>query len=315
MRLIYMGTADFAVPALEKLHAAGHEISFVVTKPDVPKGRGEKLLPSDVKLKALELGLPVETPEKIRNNEEFLEKIRGAAPDFIIVAAYGKILPKEILEAPKYACLNIHGSLLPKYRGAAPIHRAVINGEKETGVTIMYMAEGMDTGDICMQYRTPVGEKTTEDLFAELAEAGADLVLKAIDEVAAGTAVRLAQNEDEASLAPMVFKDEGIVDYSRTADEICCKVRGFYSWPMASTFLDGQSVKLHRVVPGRKGSFAAPGTVISAGKHGIEVACGDGSVILEKIQMPGKKPVDAAAFLLGHRLEPGTVFTGKNDER
>ena len=306
MRIVFMGTPDFAVPALEALHSAGYEIPMVVTKPDVAKDRGKKIQSCPVKAKALELGHSVETPEKLKNNEEFFEKLKAVSPDFIVVAAYGKILPKRILDTPKYACINIHASLLPEYRGAAPIHRAVIDGKAETGVTIMFMAEGMDTGDICMQQKTPVGLKTTEELFEELANMGGELLLEALPKIADGSAPRIKQDDALATHAPMVFKEEGVLDYTKTAREICCTVRGFYSWPMASTVFKGQVMKVHAASEGDSVYDAAPGIVVKADKKGIVVACRDGSVVLERIQMPGKKAMDVSAFLAGNKVEIGT---------
>lgn len=309
MRAVFMGTPDFAVPALEALVKAGHDVALVVAKPDVAKDRGKKVQSCPVKAKALELGLPVETPEKIKHNEELFEKLDEIAPDFIVVAAYGKILPKRILDIPKYGCLNIHASLLPAYRGAAPIHHAVIDGVEETGVTLMFMAEGMDTGDICVQRKTPVGLKTTEELFDELSVIGAELLIEYLPKIADGSAPRIPQGEVGVSLAPMLFKDDGKLDYGKTSREICCLVRGFYSWPMASTVLNGQVMKVHsarendEVFPD-----AAPGTVVRADKKGIVVACRDGSIVLEKIQMPGKKAMDVSAFLAGNKIEIGTVL-------
>lgn len=308
MRVVFMGTPDFAVPALESLNKAGHQIPLVVTKPDVAKDRGKKIQSCPVKAKALELGLNVETPEKLKNNEAFFEKLEAIAPDFIVVAAYGKILPKRVLDTPKYGCINIHASLLPEYRGAAPIHRAVIDGKEETGVTIMFMAEGMDTGDICVQKKTPVALKTTEELFDELSVMGAELLVETLPAIADGTAPRIAQDDAMATLAPMVFKEEGILDYTKTSREICCTVRGFYSWPMASTVYNGQMMKVHAAREGECAYDAAPGTVVKADKKGIVVACKDGSVVLERIQMPGKKAMDVSAFLAGNKMEIGTVL-------
>ena len=308
MRIVYMGTPDFAVPPLEALHRAGHEILLVVSKPDTAKDRGKKIQSCPVKLKAEELGIPVETPEKLKNNEAFFEKLEALAPDFIVVAAYGKILPKRVLDAPKYACLNIHASLLPAYRGAAPIHRAVIDGVEETGVTLMFMAEGMDTGDICVQKTTPVGLKTTEELFDELSVMGAQLLVETLPAIADGTAPRIAQDDALATHAPMVFKEDGILDYTKSAREICCTVRGFYSWPMASTIYNGQVMKVHAAREGENVYDAAPGTVVKADKKGIVVACNGGSVVLERIQMPGKKAMDVSAFLAGNKIEIGTVL-------
>ena len=309
MKIVYMGTPDFAVAPLKALCAAGHEVALAVTKPDRVRDRGKKLQSCPVKTAALELGIPVDSPEKIIGNAEFLEELKGMAPDLIVVAAYGKILPASVLELPRYGCVNVHASLLPAYRGAAPIHRAVIDGCEKTGVTIMMMEEGLDSGDMLAQASTDIGEKTTAQLHEELSELGADLLVKTIPGLEDGTAVRTPQDNSLATYAPMVFKEEGIIDFTKTARQICCLVRGFNSWPTASTMLDGQVMKVHEAKQGGcRPSGKAPGTVVSAGKNGIEVSCGDGTVLLTNIQMPGKKAMDASAFLLGHKIEIGTVL-------
>ena len=309
MKIVYMGTPDFAVPPLRALFEAGHDIGLVVTKPDTAKDRGKKIQSCPVKKTAQELGLRTETPEKLRGNTEFFEMLKSISPDFIVVAAYGKILPKEVLEVPKYGCINIHASLLPEYRGAAPIHRAVIDGCSETGVTIMYMEEGLDTGDIIAQSKTDVGEKTTAQLHEELAEIGAGLIVETLPKIADGTAQRIPQDDTKASYAPMVFKNEGVIDFSKTAEQICRLVRGFNSWPTASTVYNGQVMKVHEAVSGKTSdSGKAFGTVLSADKNGIEAACRGGSVIIKNIQMPGKKAMDVSAFLLGNKIETGTVL-------
>ena len=308
MRIIFMGTPDFALPALNALYESGHELALVVSKPDAARGRGKKLQSCPVKARAEELGLRVVTPDRIKGNEEFFSLLRSLAPDFIVVAAYGKILPKEVLEAPKYACLNIHASLLPLYRGAAPIHWAVIDGQKETGVSLMYMAEGMDTGDVCAVKSTEVGLKTTEELFSELSEMGAELLLEQLPGIAEGSAERLPQDDSLATYAPMLFKEDGVLDFSRSAEELCRVVRGFYSWPMASTVWNGKVMKVHAASEGEKSYDLKPGTIAETGAFGIAVACGTGSIVLEKIQLPGKRTMSASDFLAGNRIEIGTVL-------
>ncbi|MDO5332227.1 MAG: methionyl-tRNA formyltransferase [Bacillota bacterium] len=306
MKVIYMGTPDFAVPCLEQLYKAGHDISLVVTKADRPKDRGKKIQSCPVKLKALELGLNVISPENVKNNKELYKQINDIGPDFIVVAAYGKILPKEILDAPKFGCINIHGSLLPKYRGPAPIHRAIMDGETETGVTIMYMAEGCDTGDIIAMASTPVDRKTTEELHVELADLGAKLLVETLPKIADGLIKRIPQNDELATYAPMVFKEDGVIDFNKTATEIDCLVRGFNSWPVASTKLNGEVMKVYEVLP--LNGNGKPGQVLRADKTGIEVACQGGSVEILRLQMPGKKAMDAASYLLGNKIEIGTIL-------
>ncbi len=316
LRVVYMGTPDFAVPALEALAKSGHGVTLAVTKPDTPRDRGKKLQSCPVKKKAEELGIEVCTPEKLRKNAGFREKLLGLSCDLIVVAAYGKILPVDILEIPRLGCVNIHASLLPRYRGAAPIHRAVINGDEKTGVSLMYMAEGLDCGDIIAQRETPVAEKTTGELFDELAVLGAELLIDTLPAIEEGRAPRIPQDESLACYAPMVFKEEGVVDFAKSAKSICRLIRGFNSWPTASTLYGGQVMKLHRakeagraadIAPALAG--ALPGTVIKADKSGIYVACGEGgAVALTNIQMPGKKAMDVSAWLLGNRIEIGTVL-------
>lgn len=314
LKIIYMGTPDFAVPALQALTDSGVKPVLAVTKPDRPKDRGKKMQSCPVKQKAEELGIPVETPEKIKNNAEFYETLKALEPDLMVVAAYGKILPKSILDLPRLGCINIHASLLPEYRGAAPIHRAVIDGKEETGVSLMYMAEALDAGDVIAQAKTPVAEKTTVQLFDELAELGAKLLIETLPALEAGTITRTPQDESLVTYAPMVFKEEGVIDFTRSAREICCIIRGFNSWPTASTVYNGQVMKLHMAKEAGKASDhgcsdAAPGTVLKADKTGLYVACGQGeAVVLTNIQMPGKKAMDVSAWLLGNRIEIGTVL-------
>ncbi len=300
MRIVYMGTPDFAVPPLEALAASANELALVVAKPDRAKDRGKKLQSCAVKLKALELGIAVSTPEKIKGNEAFINEIKNIAPDIIVVAAYGRILPVELLEIPRLGCVNIHGSLLPKYRGAAPIQRAVIEGAEKTGVTLMYMAEGMDTGDMIAKRETAVAEKSAAELFVELSFMGAELLMEYLPAIEAGNAPREKQNEAEASYAPMVFKED--IDWTRSAHEIACLIRG----TECRTLFKNQSMKLYAVQEAC--GSGVPGTVIAADRKNVEVACGSGSLLLKKLQLPGKKAMDIEAFLLGNKIEVGSVL-------
>ena len=309
MKIVYMGTPDFAVPALEKIAAQGWEIPLVVTKPDRPASRGHKIQQCDVKKKALELGLAVESPEKVKNNPEFAAKLQAIAPDLIVVAAYGKILPKEILDIPKYGCINIHGSLLPKYRGAAPIQRSVLAGDPESGVTIMYMAEECDAGDMLAQKAIPIAGKTSEQVFEELSVLGADLLVECLPKIISGELKGVPQDPSRATHAAMIAKEEGKIDWNRSAKALESHVLGMYSWPIAFTSLNGEVFKIHAAQATDRKTKASPGTVVSAGKEGIGAACGDGCVLLlQKVQLPGKKAMDAGAFLLGHTVETGTVL-------
>lgn len=309
MKIVYMGTPDFAVPALEKIAAQGWDVPLVITKPDRPASRGHKIQQCDVKKRALELGLAVETPERVRNNPELVAQLQQIAPDFIVVAAYGKILPKEILDIPAYGCINIHGSLLPKYRGAAPIQRAVLNGDAEAGITIMYMAEACDAGDILAQKAIPIEGKTSEEVFEELSVLGADLLIECLPEIVSGKLTGTPQDASQATYAAMIAKEEGRMDWTRGAKALESHVLGMYSWPIAFTFFHGEVFKVHAAKATGRRTEAAPGTVVSAGKEGIGIACGDSRVLLlTKVQLPGKKAMDAGAFLLGHTIEIGTVL-------
>ncbi len=300
MKIVYMGTPEFAVTPLEAMYKAGYEIALVVSKADRAKDRGKKMQSCPVKLKAIELGLPVETPEKIKGNDEFINKIKDINPDLIVVAAYGKILPIEVLSIPRLGCVNIHGSLLPKYRGAAPIQRAVIEGAEKTGVTLMYMEEGMDTGDMIAKAETLVGEKTANELFVELSQIGTNLLLEYLPKIENGTAPREKQNDTEATFAPMVFKED--IDWTKSAHEIACLVRG----TACQTTWNGLVVKLHEVK--ESDGSGVPGTVIRADKKNVEIACGKGSILLKNIQIPGKKAMNIDAFLLGNKIEEGCIL-------
>ncbi|MBQ6412558.1 MAG: methionyl-tRNA formyltransferase [Ruminococcus sp.] len=299
MKLIFMGTPDFAVPCLERLIKAGHEIAAVFSQPDKPRGRKMILTPPEVKACALKHGLTVYQPKSLRNDEA-MELIKEIAPDCIVVAAYGKILPKAMLDLPKYGCINVHGSLLPKYRGSAPIQWSVINGEKETGVTIMQMAEGVDTGDMLYQKAIPIGiDDTAESMFEKLSDLGGEMIVEALDLLEEGKLTPIKQDETLATHAPMLNKEIAVIDWNKSALEVHNLVRGLYSWPIAQTTLHGKKLKIYRTSIG-KGSSEA-GTVISTSP--LTIACGEGAVVIEELQLEGKKRMDAKAFLIGHPLQ------------
>lgn len=299
MKLIFMGTPDFAVPCLERLIEAGHEIAAVFSQPDKPRGRKMILTPPEVKACALKHGLTVYQPKSLRNDEA-MELIKEIAPDCIVVAAYGKILPKAMLDLPKYGCINVHGSLLPKYRGSAPIQWSVINGEKETGVTIMQMAEGVDTGDMLYQKAIPIGiDDTAESMFEKLSDLGGEMIVEALDLLEEGKLTPIKQDETLATHAPMLNKEIAVIDWNKSALEVHNLVRGLYSWPIAQTTLHGKMLKIYRTAVG-KGSGEA-GTVISTSP--LTIACGEGAVVIEELQFEGKKRMDAKAFLIGHPLQ------------
>lgn len=310
MRIVFMGTPDFAVPSLKALVEAGYEVCGVFTQPDKPKNRGMKLQPSPVKECALALGLNVYQPAKMRDGEA-LGILRGLKPDLIAVAAYGKILPVDILELPRLGCVNVHSSLLPRYRGAAPINWAILNGEDETGVTIQYMAEGVDTGDILAQAKTPIDiNENAAQLFDRLARMGGPLLVETVKEIEAGTVRRVPQDEALASHAPMLSREQSPMDWSKTARQLHDQARGLFPWPAATAFLDGIRCKILRTALTGETADKAPGTVLQADKKGLRVACGDGGVLdILELQPDGKKAMAAPAFLLGHPIPAGTVLT------
>ena len=305
MRILFMGTPSFAVASLRRLVEDGHEVCGVFTQPDRPKNRGHKMMPPPVKEYALSVGLPVYQPEKMRDGTA-LSLVQQLQPELIVVAAYGRILPREILEAPALGAINVHSSILPKYRGAAPINWAILNGEAVTGVTIMYMAEGMDTGEIILCRETEIGpEEDAQELTERLAELGADALREAMVQLSAGTVVRIPQNGENATYAPMLTRELSDIDWTRGARQIHDQVRGLIPWPCAKTDLLGKTVKVFRTTVGGPTS-AEPGAVLSLGKQGIEIACGDGwSIVITELQPDGGKRMSAAAYLAGHPVKTG----------
>ncbi|MCI9351896.1 MAG: methionyl-tRNA formyltransferase [Lawsonibacter sp.] len=306
MRIVFMGTPEFAIPPLKAL-IANHQVVGVFSQPDRPVGRHHnKLQPTPVKECAQSHGIPVYQPEKLRDGTA-LATLRELDPELIVVAAYGRILPNDILALPPKGCVNVHSSLLPKYRGAAPINWAILKGEAETGVTIMHMASELDAGDIILQRATPIGE--TEDaaaLYDRLAQLGGELLTEAVALIEAGTASRTPQDHTKATLAPMLSKEMSPVDWTRSAQEIFNQIRGLYPWPGASTdIISGKPVKLWRAQVVEKHTDAGPGTIVAAGKQGIDVACGEFNHVLRilELQPPGKKRMTAADYLRGHPIQ------------
>lgn len=301
MKILFMGTPGFAVPCLESLIKAGHNICGVFTQPDKPKGRGHKLTAPPVKEVAIKNNIEVFQPDKIRNAET-LSIIKGLEPEIIVVVAYGKILPKEIIDYPKYGCVNVHASLLPKYRGAAPIQWSIINGEKTTGVTTMYMNEGLDTGDMLLKSSTIINDdETSGDLHDRLSFIGADLILKTLNEISKGTIKRKKQNDDEVSYSPMLDKSLCNIDWNKAAINIHNLVRGLNPWPTASTILNGNILKIHKTkVSNIKGG--SPGEIISL--NPFVVSCsGDTSLEILELQLLGKKRMSSEEFLRGHKIK------------
>ena len=303
MRILFMGTPDFAVPSLEALVQAGHTVCGVFTQPDKPKNRGMKLLPPPVKVCAQSHDIPVYQPTKLRDGTA-LELIRQLAPELIVVAAYGRILPDDILAAPPLGCINVHSSLLPAYRGAAPINWAILNGDQETGVTIMHMAHDLDAGDIIAQTATPIGpDETAPELYGRLAQLGAELLLHVVDDLAAGTAARVPQEHEKATLAPMLSKELSPMDWTRTAGQLHDQVRGLIPWPAAVTTLSGNRCKVFSATILAERTDAEPGTILRADKAGINVACGEGTVLrIDELQPDGGKRMKAADYLRGHPI-------------
>ncbi|WP_417136572.1 methionyl-tRNA formyltransferase [Phascolarctobacterium succinatutens] len=310
MRIVFMGTPDFAVGSLQALCESGkHEILAVVTQPDRPKGRGNKLLQTPVKEYALAQGLTVYQPQKVKT-PEFVELLHELQPELIVVAAFGQFLSKEILELPKYGCINVHASLLPKYRGAAPIQYAIIKGEKESGVTIMQMDIGMDTGAMLDKVVVPIAENTTMgELHDALREKGAALLLQVIDKIAAGTAVAEPQDNEQATYATLLDRSMEHIDWSKTAQEVHNLIRGFNPAPSTFTKLpNGKSLKIWGSKMTDKSSAAAAGTVIETGKHSFFVACGEGVLEITEVQPESKKRMPAQVFLNGRGVQEGDLL-------
>ena len=310
MRIVFMGTPDFAVGSLQALCESGkHEILAVVTQPDRPKGRGNKLLQTPVKEYALAQGLTVYQPQKVKT-PEFVELLHGLQPELIVVAAFGQFLSKEILELPKYGCINVHASLLPKYRGAAPIQYAIIKGEKESGVTIMQMDIGMDTGAMLDKVVVPIAENTTMgELHDALREQGAALLLQVIDKIATGTAVAEPQDDAQATYATLLDRSMEHIDWSKTAQEVHNLIRGFNPAPSTFTKLpNGKSLKIWGSKMTDKSSAAAAGTVIETGKHSFFVACGEGVLEITEVQPESKKRMPAQVFLNGRGVQEGDLL-------
>lgn len=301
MRIIFMGTPDFAVPSLEKLCSMGHDVCAVFTRTDKKVGRGMKTRFSPVKQRAVELGIPVYQPEMFRSEENY-SLIASLKPELIVVVAYGVLLPERVLDLPEKGCVNIHGSLLPAYRGAAPVQWAVLNGEKETGVTAMYMAPKLDSGDIIDVIKTPIGEDEDADtLYHRLAGVGAELLERTVAAIENGSACAVAQDDSLATWASPLTKEMGDVDFTRPAKEICCQIRGLQPWPAAKAVLNGKSYKLYAAEPAGD-TDAAPGTVLGNDKKGLYVAAGDRALLIKELQAEGGKRMRAADYLRGHRV-------------
>ena len=305
MKIAFMGTPEFAVTVLEGLLNTKHEVGLVATQPDKAKNRGKKIQYTPVKEKALEHNIKVLQPEKVRGNEEFLEELKDYRPDIIVVVAYGQILPKEVLELPKYGCVNVHASLLPRYRGAGPIQWCVLNGEKETGVTTMKMAEGLDTGDMLLKSITKIGEnETAGQLHDRLSDMGAELIVKTLSAIENNTVTPEKQDDSLSNYAPMLTKKLCKIDWSSTAQAVHNQVRGLNPWPVAAAEVNGKRVKIYSTLLSDKRGEA--GRVIC--ENPLTVACGEGAVIINEIQPEGKKRMNSRDYVRGYRITTDTVF-------
>ncbi|MBO4419474.1 MAG: methionyl-tRNA formyltransferase [Oscillospiraceae bacterium] len=303
MRLIFMGTPAFAAACLDAVLKTEHQVIGVYTKPDTPKNRGMKLIPSEVKVLAQAHGLPVFQPSTFRDDEA-VETLKALAPDLIVVVAYGKILPQRVLDIPPLGCINIHGSVLPALRGSAPVQWAVLNDLPETGVTAMYLSAGMDEGDIIDIRTTPIGElETAGELMDRLAILGADLLRDTLGAIAAGTASRRPQDSALATYAPMLTKELSPIDWSRPAKEILARIRGLNPWPVAMASLGGTEFKIWEARLFDSAAAAAPGTPVALNKQGLVVACGNGAILITKLQAPGGKAMAAPDYFRGHPIQ------------
>lgn len=308
MKIAFMGTPEFAVTVLEGLLNTKHEVGLVATQPDKAKNRGKKIQYTPVKEKALEHNIKVLQPEKVRGNEEFLKELKDYRPDIIVVAAYGQILPKEVLELPKYGCVNVHASLLPRLRGAAPIQRAIIEGDEETGVTIMQMSEGLDTGDMLAKESIKIGTMNYSMLHDALAEIGARLMVHTLDLIEEGKISPEPQDDSKSSYAKMVFKQEGKIDFTRQPEAVERLIRGFDPWPGAFCEYEDMVMKLWKAQPLCEDTGKEPGTIIEVSARGIKIACGDGALLVSEIQIPGKKRVAVSEYLKGNQIKEGIIL-------
>ncbi len=303
LRTVFMGTPAFAVSTLRTVLTSGVNLVGVYTQPDRPKGRGNVLTPPPVKVLAQEHGIPVFQPFKLREPAA-VEELRRLAPDLVVVVAFGQILPKSVLEIPRHGCINVHASLLPKYRGASPINKAIMDGESVTGITTMLMDVGLDTGPMLVKKSIPIGEEETAgELHDRLALLGAETMAETLDRLFAGTLAPQPQDDALSTYAPMLKKEDGRIDWSRPAREIHNQVRGLDPWPGAYTFLRGETLKIARTAV--ENGEGAPGTVVAVGADGVRIACGQGVLRVGELQLPGKKRLAAGEFLKGRALAPG----------
>lgn len=306
MNILFMGSPEIAVPSLKAILESPHKIVGVVSQPDKPAGRGLEMHPPAVAQCAREGKLPLFQPQKIRQNGEFLETLQGLKPDVIAIAAYGKILPKEVLNLPPHGCINVHFSLLPKYRGAAPLQWALINGDEETGVTIFRLNEGVDSGPILLQRKVMIhDEDNAEILGRRLAIIGAELLIEALDGLADGSLEAVPQNDRQATKAPLLKKEDGLIDWSRKAKVVWGQIRGMTPWPGAFTSLKGKRLKIHSAEPVDHAKKGVSGEIVEISDDGLQVACGQGSLLIKDLQIEGGKRLAISEFLKGHPLSAG----------
>jgi len=308
MKTVFMGTPDFAADILKSLYESDNEVALVFTQPDRAKDRGKKIQFTPVKELALNHGSTVLQPEKLKGDSSVFDELKKAAPDIIVVAAYGQFLPEEILNLPKYGCINVHASLLPKLRGASPIQMSIVTGEKETGVTIMQMAKGMDTGDILSSEAIEIGNMNGSQLHDSLADMGGRLLIKTMEKLEKGEIIPVRQDDSKATYAGLISKKDGRINFEKTPEEIERLIRGFDPWPGAFCFCGEQQIKFWKAVPSDEAAGAENGTVISAGKEGLKVACGGRILTVTELQTPGKKRMRTEDYLRGHSIAAGTVL-------
>jgi len=308
LRIVFFGTPAFAVPTLDALLASPHTVVAAVTQPDRPRGRGHHVLDAPVKARARDAGIPVLQPNRL-NDPGFMTNLTTIDADVGVVAAYGKILTDEVLAQPRLGLINVHASLLPRYRGAAPVHRAVIAGDRETGVTIMRVVKALDAGPMLAKARRAIGpEETSEEVERDLARLGAALLVSTLDAMARGESIETAQDESQATYARRLTKSEGVVDWSQPADRIHDRIRGLHPWPLAFTFLDARRVILRRSTVAARNQIAEPGVVIEASGDRLVVATGSGALAIAELQLEGRRPMTAREFLAGHAVAPGDRF-------
>jgi methionyl-tRNA formyltransferase len=310
MVVVFFGTPQFAVPTLRRLLDSTHSVAGVITQPDRPRGRGQKITHAPVKALALERGIPVYQPDRLKP-AEVADTLRGWGADLGVVAAYGRIIPEHLLTIPRLGMINVHASLLPKYRGAAPVHRAVINGDSQTGITIMRVVKELDAGGMFAKVTRPIGPDDTSDVVeSALADMGAELLVTVLEQLASGNAREEPQDETQATYAPRLTKEEGLIDWTRSASDIHNRVRGLYPWPHAYTFCKGtRLIVLRSMVADVGASTTRPGTILRVTSDAIHVGTGDGELAILEVQPEGRRAMGAHDFLLGHRLATGEIFS------